>query len=69
MGGIYAATEIHARLLRVFPSIMAAATRETKEVRPVMQPRSVVCKVVNPNDFMISEYWLVNPFAISCDHE
>lgn len=56
IGGMYAAAEIHARLLRVLLSIMAAAPRETKDVRPVMQPRRVVCRVVNPNDLIMSEY-------------
>ena len=45
----------------------AAEIRHTKETTPVTAPRRVVCRTENPNEFIISEYWLVIPLAISCD--
>lgn len=50
-----------------FANTIAAAPRDTKAVTPVTQPSNVVCNTVNPNELMISEYWLVRPFAISWD--
>jgi hypothetical protein len=46
---------------------MAAAAREKNDTIPVTVPSSVVWRTVNPKELMMSEYWFVMPFAISCD--
>jgi hypothetical protein len=68
IAGIHMAADAHARKFFVFARMIAAVLRDTNIVPPMMQPSSVVWRVVNPKDSIMSEYWLVSPFCISRPH-
>lgn len=51
----------------VWYNVMAADISEKNETTPVTIPSSVVWRTVKPNELIMSEYWFVIPFAISCD--
>lgn len=53
------------KLTLVLCNTNAAEIRHTNDTAPVTVPRRVVCRTENPNELIISEYWLVSPLAIS----